>query len=141
MNISLFPVDNDAFFTLDSGTRRYRIGTDVHLRGTQGKISPLEFAFSVQIFSRKTESSEQWQYFRPKWTLVVKSVREAATGSLFFMLPTPRPLLQQNTFLINKNDGASSTSRRMGFQVYVNPEIHWRKTSSTILGQIWSKCY
>lgn len=53
MNISLFPADNDAFFTLDSGTRRYRIGADVDLRGTQGKISPLQLAFSVQIFSRE----------------------------------------------------------------------------------------
>lgn len=99
MNISLFPADNDAFFTLDSGTRRYRIGADVDLRGTQGKISPLQLAFSVQIFSR-----EKCRELR---TLVVKRVREAATGIFFFMLPTPRPLLQQTTFLINKKDGAS----------------------------------
>lgn len=55
MNISLFPVDNDAFFMLYSGTRRYIIGTDVHLRGTQGKISPLQLAFSAQIFSRERD--------------------------------------------------------------------------------------
>ena len=60
MNISLFTADNDAFFTLDSGTRRYRIGADVDLRGTQGKIPPLQLASLFKYSQeRNAESSEQ----------------------------------------------------------------------------------